>query len=86
MGCDHDSLSVITSSTQMEGLYARNTGMYAQKKAVTAMASDIVLSPDWFCVQWVGNRHSNASFNDSGCGVENSIRKFKKVKGCRVFP
>ena len=86
MGCDRDSLLVITLSTQMEGLYAHNTGMYARKKAAMVTASDIVLSSDWFRVRWVGNRHSNVSFNDSRGGVENSVRKFKKVKGCQVFP
>ena len=60
------------------GLYARNTGMYARKKAVTAMASDMVLSTDWFYVQWAENRHSNVSFNDSVGGVEILYANTKK--------
>ena len=83
MGCDRDSLSVITSSTQMEGLYARDTGMYARKKAVTATANDIVLSTEWFYVRRAANRHSNAFFNDVGVELKfrTQIQKSERLSG-----
>jgi hypothetical protein len=70
----------------MEGLYVHNTGMYARKKVVMAMASDIVLSTDWFYVWQAENRHSNASFNDSGGGVEVPYTDSKKRKAVGFFP
>jgi len=48
------------------------------EKAVTAMASDMVLSTDWFYVRQAGNRHSDASFNDGGGGVEIPYANSKK--------
>ena len=86
MGRDRDSLSVMTSLVWITGVYARNTGMYVRKKAVTATASDILLSIGRFRYggQYTGN--VNAFFDDGGNRVEIPYANSKKWKAVGFSP